>query len=375
MKEGIYMTALENANKKYNVVQLNNNSVYNVIQLFLDRKAEDSIKTSKNYRTAIIEFFSVVFGKDLSQLTWDDLKNREKLNYTNIQSYQMNYLKKKEVLQKDNTLKEMSNSSVNARMSALRSLFNEFHKTDNDINNSIFDVNTLKVEPKEYEWLSEEQCYDLFNFALQENMGLIKSLFFKTLYVTGLRKEATLNNLHWKNIKRELDSESGIEVWILRVKDKGSKYDKIAISDDFYNELCQLKNDDTTLQDRVFQISERPLYDCFDKFCKYANIDRDNYNYGIHSIKKATVTMSYIRSGRDIKIAQEHGHHANASTTENHYLESNKSFIKQMSYSMDKKIDFSVFETWSREELLEAVMNSSYVAKMEVLNNKVNNKK
>jgi hypothetical protein len=68
------MTALENDKNKYNIVGLKNDSVYGSVKLFLDNKEKKSSNTTKTYEPTIHQFFTYCFGKDINEVTWDQVK-------------------------------------------------------------------------------------------------------------------------------------------------------------------------------------------------------------------------------------------------------------------------------------------------------------
>jgi len=329
------------------VIGFKNNSVYSYINMFLDKQESDCTKSS--YKGYIKEFFEYTTGKDLSILTWDDLK---KLSSDDVELF-VTYLSTKES-KKIGKVKN-SNGTINSKIGGLRSLFKYLRTKNNEIDPNIFYMKSLKDNPESYSPFSNQERKDLYSFSetyTYRGKGLIASLYFQACYVTGIRKSAVLDML-WKDIKREEDIETGKMVWIIRVVDKGEKKDPTAISDQFYEKLLQLKKDDDNKK-RIFDVSDTYLYGILDKFCEQYNIDREERKIGIHSLKKSSCNMAW-KISKDVKKTQKQGHHSDPSLTIKTYAEGDKSYTSQLSYIMDEDVDLSLLDNYSKEDLLAAI--------------------
>jgi len=342
------MTELqEMKNSRSMVVGFKNNSVFSYINMFLDKQESDCTKSS--YKGYIKEFFEYTTGKDLSILTWDDLK---KINSDDVELF-VTYLLKKEN-KKTGKIKN-SNGTVNSKIAGLKSLFDYLHTKNNDIDSVIFYMDSLDDNPNSYSPFSNQERKDLYSFAESQtyrDKGLIASLYFQTCYVTGIRKSAVLN-MTWKDIKREEDVETGAMVWVIKVIDKGGKEDPTAISDKFYEKLLQLKKDDDNKK-RIFNISDKTLYKIIGKFCEQYNIDREERNIGIHSLKTSSCDSAW-KMTKDVLKTQKQGHHGDPNTTMKKYAKGERNYTSQLSYRMDEEIDLSLLDNYSKEELLDAI--------------------
>lgn len=336
------------------VVGLNNESVHNFVESFLNTVKRESINTEKNYRGHIKQFFSYAFGKETNQITWEELKSiKNKL----VENY-IDFL-----------LEKHTASSINSKISCLKAMMDFIIVDVPDIKRNVFKrKKMLSQEPNSYDSLTDIECHNLFEFAKEQKYkGLAQSLFFKTSYYTAIRKSAVLS-ITWSNIKQKVDKDTGALIWIIQVKDKRNKYDEVAISDVFYEELCQLKNLLTQSTDKLFDFDHRVLYNTLDAFCEKYKIDRTARNIGIHSLKRSSGNMAYKLSGGNIKLLQEHLHHSSPAMSL-HYLDGNNSYTKQLSYQIDNKFDINSLKEYSKEQLLQAIDKCGVGTIVEILGN------
>lgn len=323
-----------------NVIALETKNMNHDIELFLTSKARRSENTAKMYKSHIKEFLSFL-----------NIEETDKL-----QKFQS--VKHMNVLQYVGMLEDKGNSAqtIGTKLAALKSLWKHFSK-DYDINPSIWDVDLLKEENSHPEFTSEE--FELFlDFCLEQQCkGLEKKLYFETLYVTGLRKTAVLE-MKWSDVNKVKDI-SGDDVWVIKVRDKGNKFDEVPISDEFYEKLTYIKTD----SENIFQFNEKTLYKVISQFKEKYGIEK---KLTIHSIKSTSVTDSWRRT-KDIKKVQEHGHHSDPSLTIRKYVRAETSLKDKMSYRMDSKVETRTLENLSKEELLSLISRSSDNTKNELL--------
>ena len=317
------------------------------IENFFNDKGRGSSNTSKTYKQHVQEFLTF-FNLDKEYVELEDLTN----------------IKHRDILTFVNYLEQSGNksSTIKAKLAGLKSLWKFLAKDyGTNFNPYIWDVTLVKEEETNHpEFTSEE--FELFlEFAKsQQQKGLEKYLYFKTLYVTGLRKQAVLDMIK-SNINKVTDI-SGDDLWVIKVRDKGGKYDSIPISDEFYSELSQLLNGKLQA-DKIFNINDKTLYKVISDFRKKYNIDK---KLTIHSIKSTSVTETWNRTG-DIKLTQEQGHHADATITLRKYVRSDRNLKNKMSYKMDKKVDTKSLEDLTKEQLINIINNCSDATKTEIL--------
>lgn len=345
------MTAQDLISNNHNIVNLTNNSLPNVIDVYLKKQKKNSENTYKNYIRYFEEFFRYMFNKSITEITWDDITNDNKLNRTQVTKYQLEF---SEI---------HANSYVNNKLSAVRKLF-EYLARENEnitINIKAFDIEDLNEHKDSYDPFTEEEIENLIEFAKGEYHGDIQSLAFRTFYNTGLRREPVLS-LEWNQIKKVLDHDSHQMVWCIVTTIKRDKEVTVPISEDFYNELCVLKKYNN---DRVFKIDVRALYKTIDRFCEEYGIDTNERNLKIHSIRKTAGMRVYQMYG--IKAAQEFLHHNHISTTGDVYLNNNCALTSKPSFLMGKEIDLSVLRGLGEDGLIELISKCSIVVQNEIV--------
>src|SRR5690606_41435424 len=111
----------------------NENRVADAIEVFLKRKGQNSINTRRTYEKAIKAFFQDMRGKELDELTVEDLVfgNQE------IEEYQVG-LKEK-----------FKSSTVNTRMFALKSCYEKLRGYGFEVEPSWFDLEKYEEVDKE----------------------------------------------------------------------------------------------------------------------------------------------------------------------------------------------------------------------------------
>lgn len=327
-----------NSNLAYNVVGFKNDSVSEYVDTYLDDKSEWSENTSISYKKWIEEFFMYQFNSDIVNLTWEQLYS---VNYKDALKY-VHYLKK---------TKNLANTTINSKISALKNLWDYLDTNNKNIDLKAFKkIKRLDEEDNSYDSFTDDQIYLLLEFCKEHGRKkrLEKYLYFKTLYTTALRKTALLN-LKWNEIKQLKDKNTGKMFWTIKTKDKGNKYDIIAIPDELYEELLGLKGD----KDKVFNINENTLYKVLSDFVEMFGL-RD-FKLSIHSVKSSSIDKAWILTGKDIKATSKHGHHSNINTTSKRYLGKNEDLGNQPSLKFFNKMDMGLLECVSREELVNAI--------------------
>ena len=335
------------ATNNYNVVGLNNNSVQSAINAYFEGIMHNSKRTYSSYKSHIKQFCLYFFNKEIEDITWEDVTNRNKLNFTNLKNYR-NYL-----------TDSNSNKTVNIKFIAIKGLFKELSHDREDIKPIVEKFNDLErlSEKKEknshYGALTIAEIKNLYEYCKKQNNGLTKYLYFKTLYITAIRKTALLN-LTWNDISKQLDFSTKKLMWTINVIDKGQAMNPVAIRDDFYEELCSLKTENTKPTDKVFKICEQYVYDTLYSFCDEYGIDKKNRKISIHSLKHSSVDEAYKLSNNDINVAKDQGKHADVSTTMI-YINA-VSLSNQMSLRIDEKIDTEDLRNATQEELYQMIL-------------------
>lgn len=339
------MTALQRMKTENNVVGFKTGSFAEAFRLYMEDVKDNSMNTYKNYMAYFKDFFMFAFGKEIDQVTWDDVV---KLEYSDIKLYR-NYLLK---------TKKNSNNTANQKIQALRALWKELKLYDDRIKVEIMDLEPLKVRDVEgSEALTEQEAELLLEFAKQQDFKpMVQYMFFKIAILTALRKDSLLK-LKWSNIRRKTDRETGKEFYCINVYDKTNKR-IIPLRDDVYEELKMLKDpayltgmkiDD----DRVFKISEEKLVETLKKFCEKYGIQR---KITLHSLRKTSADIAYQIADGDIKRVQEQTGHKSVQVLVDRYQGTRNSLSSYPGLMMfDDSLDVKELEKYSKEEIIEAI--------------------
>lgn len=325
-----------------------------IIDLILSRKTHN---TKIAYKNTYKDFFYYLFNKDYIDCNWEDI---EKINYTDI----IQYVETKEI--------SLSYNSIKSKLGALQFLAKELCKINpNSLNPTIFSVNINKQkENNEYGALSYEEAMDLLNYTknLQTETSIIQYLFFKTTLSTAHRVNSLLK-LTWKDIK--LINENGIEIPVITIYDKTDIF-KTPISNELFEELkSNLFNG--SLENKIFNISNRTLNRTIVNFCKKYNIDQKERKIVVHSLKKTSGDIAYMKTGGNIIEVASHLHHKNIQTSYQHYLDKNAKYSEKISRDIlsDENIDDEINKITSdlsKEQLVEIIKNCDLLTKNNILN-------
>lgn len=347
---------LKNMNNIVSVQKFKTNKITlsEVIVLLLNSK---TINTRKTYEKAYNDFFKFLFNKSYIDCTWDDIS---KIEYTDV-------LKFIEILQK-----EYSYQTIKTKLGALQFLAKEISKIKQDIiNPSYFSVKLKNREKNNtYGSLTYDECMALLEYTkcLKSNLGITAYLFFKLMIITAHRVNNLLN-LRWKDIK--ISFENGIQVPYIEIYDK-TDYFKTAISLELYYELLNNLYKGNQF-DKVFKISSMTLARKLNKFCNFADIDKNERNIVLHSLKKASGDIAYNKTGGDIVSVAKHLHHTNIQTAYNHYLNKNNKLDNQISFKMldDKDINSNLekqIQSMDIEQLSKKLCILDYATKNNIIN-------
>jgi hypothetical protein len=266
-------------------------------------------------------------------------------------------------------LKSYSNNSVNQKISHITSLFNHLHEKDRDVDPKITKLELLPHDEinASYGSLSKQEVDGLIQFAGQRDYKPeVQQLFFETLFVIAIRQNFIFK-LKWEDIKLLPDRKSGKSVWTICQFEKG-KYNYTALSDEFYNKLCTLKNEYTSDSNYVFAvdgknvINEKTVSKTLKDYCESVGIGEDR-KIKLHSIKKSSGDFVFSMTSGDILATARHLKNR-PETAMNFYLGKNRQYADQASYNLfNLELDYSVLDRLSKEELIEIIKQDVVFAK------------
>jgi site-specific recombinase XerC len=334
-----------------NVIQLQFpvNEVKEVYDSFLSIHSRNSNRTVGEYRSRVEEFFKLVLGKDINHVTLEDIQS----------------IKKKDVQTKFiDVLKERrnTNSTIKTKLNSIRSFYNEMLSNDLQVNPMIFRVK-LNDDVVHHESLTYDELQELFEFMKNEKeLAMEKYLLVKMMFTTANRKTATIgtkaeSGLTWEESFAVVrDADSGEEINVVRVVDKGEKLSEKPISKEFYEELQEINKG----QKYVFNFNPKTLTRSLNRFSK--QIGR---KITPHSLKATAITIGYQMT-KDINLCKQLGGHSSLVTTEI-YLHKEKSLVNQLSYNMSKRVNPNAINELSHEELLEFIEDNEDIKRAMLL--------
>lgn len=322
------------------VIALHQPSVFSMINTFLRRKRQDSIKTAQEYERDIRDFFKFMTGKEIENLFESDLQ----FTLDDVTNYQL-YLKDR-----------YSSSTVNRKLSSVRALYKRFSANGLDVNPDVFNVEAFKTSDSEsYGSLTWGEVKEMIERVKSHRNGIIKSLVIELAVVTAFRIESLLS-LTWGNFSKK----DG--VWVVSVIGKGQKLDEKAIRDDLYERLREHCG-----KEKLFDVTARTMRNTINKLCKEMNIPEER-NISFHSLKKSSLHEAYLLSGGDLMTIKQHGCHSSAQTTMDYYLKFKKDYSEMISLQIGQELDMSILNQLSKEELIDVIMSCDRGTQMKILN-------
>lgn len=309
-------------------------------------KSSVSENTKKSYRRVMPQFFSMMFDKEIKDITKEDIDSILPLSVAK---------KYKEPL----SLAGNKNSTIIQNMSVVSSFFRQLEV------NRVFDVN--------YQWL-KEACFNTKRIKNDQqhrgNMSYndyqnVKTwlsqyefhvryadkkdkypLLLEFMWNTASRITAVFN-LKWSDIKYEEDG-LGNYGYTAYIHDKGGKVNKKALTNDFYNRLKDVLFQDS-FDDKVFKdLSQIGFTGLMKEYCEISDKE-----FTPHSIKRGSVTFLYSIT-HDLVLTQRFADHDDPKTTVG-YIQAEEDRTKQGSYIISKKFDFDKLNELSKDDLLNII--------------------
>jgi integrase len=353
--------------EKAQVIGFVKDTIAEEIQSFLNDKSL-SQNTRQSYKVAIADFFEyfqfLYKGKNITTLTEDDIvkvdvdENRyktKKLKFTNAMMRKY----------RDHLVEagELSNSSINTRMAAIRSLFDTLAK-----DRPYFNTKTLKLKPladdsEQYDDFKTEEIELMLEQVKTYSNGLQKYLLLKLACITSFRISSLLN-LTWKLIKKY--DENTYEVYAKEgAIGKGNKKDVKSISKEVYEELLQLKGKHE--DNKLFHMRRETAWGVIKKLVDDLNLNPNNDRVlTFHSLRAHGGNVVYDLTG-DMRLVKQQMNHASEATFLKHYARRQKDPTKSPSLLIFKEFDDSILSEATPEQLLEAIGICSNSVKYQIV--------
>lgn len=351
-KGGINMIAPKN-----NVQLLNVKSVNNSIESFLNEKGDSSNNTRRAYEKDIKNFFMLMIGKELSQLTVHDLG----FDKEEIIRYRTHL---KELKKEDGIKPKYKNSSINRFIDSVRSLFIELQANGYDeyISKYAFHFKDLPETDSETAGeLTEEEFTQFQETALQLENGLMKSLLIGLAGRTSFRLSALLK-LTWSDISY-INHGKHKGMWLVEVYDKGNKHDEKVIHDSFYKKLLEIKVEG---QERLFKISDTAMNNAIQRICKLLYID-ENRNISFHSLKGYGINV-VIDNGGNVFDVKKQGNHGSIETSDKHYKNRSNDYTMSAAFLIDEEMNTDALDGLDKDQLLALIRGANKSVQRELMN-------
>jgi integrase len=340
------------ANEK--VIKLNENTMYEEIEAYLNELEMHSKGTRRSYETDIRQFVNVICKRDIEHVTLEELQKIKKKDIINYRKYLMdNY--------------ELANSTINNKITAPKSLF-VYLSGEYEINPTIFNIKNLKVHHNSYGNLSQTEAERFAEVAFQTERE--KNLLKKCLILTAIRTSFRLNellNIQWK----DFEYTNGVYK-VTTYCGKGGKIHTTAISEGLYNEIYKLKEENILTKwngnpEIVFQISEDAVNSMMKRIRTILQVDPKR-NVVFHSFRSVAIDYILDTTSGDITKAAIHANHSNPMTTFKHYADKTKDYTQTPGVRMEQEFDISFLEGVTLEQFKEFITQGNHKLKLDLKN-------
>lgn len=323
------------------------NNVYTDIMTVLNDYKEE---TKKEYYRCVTEFFKFYHGKEISEITREEVEyivdgvTKERITLKHTTKYR-NHLKKKH---------PEASATVNKKMAGLKTVYKKLQGYGYNVDHIAFAVKPLKVNYKSYGVLRPEQVEIMSELALEEKFyGFEKKLYILLAAITSVRVEALLS-VTWADIKFNKKTN----FYNVKALDKGEEYSVSPLEIDLYEELIQLKTENTSTSDKVFNnLTVDSVNDCVKRLASKMGIPKEE-RITTHSLRKAAPVFEMEDSGSLERAAKQTGHKS-IQVLKDHYTDKTINQAELAGIRMMKKINESVFELVNKDELLKLLKETN----------------
>jgi len=323
---------------------------YRIWEDELKGENNEGVNTYRAYVRTFREFFNFALGKEINNVSWEDLENITNTDFMEFRNYQRK--------------RGLIKTSVNCCNYHLRWLWKMAARQNSNINPSTAIVKSYQDRRDQSKLGSDTLDWNEIENLIDYAKGVdyhpeIQSLFFEFATVVPLRWGA-LKKISWDCLCHEKYKNQ--DVWVASIWDKGVLH-KHMISDDLYERLqvlktiihkgVGLKNQDG---DPIFYISREKIMETIEGFKEKYGI---NKIITPHSLKKGSARAVYEMT-QDIMAVKLHTNHKTIGMPVK-YANSGEELSPVAAYMFEDrgKIKSKVLNM-SKEELLKAISNCHY---------------
>ncbi|WP_191089447.1 tyrosine-type recombinase/integrase [Paenibacillus spiritus] len=318
----------------HNVVGLNSRSVWEDIRTHIE--SFESKRTSENYERSLRIFYKWYRGKDIELLNKGDLsiRNADVLKYRK-------YLENHPI--------EYGNSSINTMIAAIQSLYGFLERNDYNVKAAVTKVKPLPDDSERAGFFHEREINQITGILEPTVKGYEKAVFCEMAWVTSFRK-ASLLSLKWEDIS--FNNETGNYKVTATVK--GGEKHSVDIPDELYkrllhiNELAYYDYNDN----KIFHLSNTTIQNMMQYIIEKLEIEPER-NIRFHSFRNFASMFGTLEELR------RHYKHSSIVVTDKYYGRDKKNKSSDIGLRIADKIDDSVFEGLSKEELIILILSQN----------------
>ena len=305
-----------------------------------------------NYSNNIKEFFQMMYNKDVSEVTEDDLAS------IRPHDVQKNYISE--------LMKNCKNSTIKYKVKNIQQFMSKLNinRVYKNVNYAfINDValstkhlrddssRTRKMTKEDFEALKEWFVNDRYAEGRYSYKGKIYATLVDFMYVTGSRISASFK-VKWTDIKQRKD-DYGQLAYVIYIRDKGNKLEMFPITDEFHTQLKENLydgNDEVTIFNKI---SQRGFTNDIKKFAQELDLHEEDI-FTPHSIRSLAIT-TYYSMNKDIVATKNFANHESIETTVG-YIQDDNNFMMSGSYMLSSpEVTIDDISDLSKEELLSII--------------------
>lgn len=312
-----------------------------VLEEFINEAGINSDNTKNAYKSDVVQYIEEIINS-VNYVTVETFANS--INRNNIMRY-------RNILLND---KQLSASTINRKITSLSEFSKFLYNSGYEIDLKVFaSLKKIKGTDNSYEVILPSEATAIAEYLRdnEKHKGLDKYYYCLLAIDTGVRAEA-LNSLTKTSFVIKDDKSV-----VVKGVDKGKKTFAKTIDLGFYKLMSEdLNFDKLSNEDKIFNFSSK-LRSTMMTRAKQA-LGMDNRNITFHSFKKCAVTFAFDTT-KDILVAQKVGSHSSITTTERYLKGAEDDFIGAVSSEFSLNIKDIEFDNYSKEELIQAIMNTS----------------
>lgn len=317
-----------------NVVGLHQNNVNGDIKVFIGKF--QSKYTQRNYERSIRSFFMWFKNKEIEELTEEDVlvKNKDIVGFqTYLRNHEADY----------------SNIYINNIIAAIQSLYSFFEINEYPVNSKYTKVDVLSDDSERCGALYLDEAETMAQLVYEDRkQSQEKSALIRLAYTTSFRKSSLLN-IKWSDIRKNPIANH----YLVTTIGKGGKKHEVPISCELYNELIKIKEQPYYSRyndNKIFHLSNNTIQCMMNNLKEKMNIPPTR-NIVFHSFRNVAAGFGTLEE------AKKHLNHSNIGTTENYYRHTMTDYSNSISLRMEDRIDDSVFDGLSKEQLIQIILN------------------